>query len=102
MATGNDKSRPQRSEVAMWHELSGLPDDVTGDGVVVHIGAGQRLQSEKQLLRGAIEHLSAVERPAEVGSMARLAASYLVAGDVEMARRYVSLAGERLRKFGEF
>ena len=99
--TDNDKSsQPQRSEVAMWHELSGLPDDVTGDGLVVQLGAGQRLQSAKQLLRGAIEHLSAAARPAEVRNMARLAASYLVAGDVEMARRYVGLASERLRESG--
>jgi len=82
----------------MWHELSGQPDNVTDEGVVVHIDAGQGLQAEKQLLRGTIERLSSNQQLSEVRSLARLAASYLIAGDVETARRYVNRASERLHE----
>lgn len=85
------------SDVAMWHRRSGLPDNVTDDGTVVPSDAGLRTQTEKQLLRAAIQRLSASEFPAEVRGAARLAASYLLAGDVETARRYIAKAEDFLR-----
>ena len=88
------ESAPRPSEVAMWHKLSGLPDNVTDEGVVVGVDAGRRLQAEKQSLRAEIEALSAAHIADEVRNRARLAASYLVAGDVETARRYVTAARE--------
>ena len=84
------------SEVAMWHLLSGIPDNVTEDGQVVEGGAALRLRSEKEILRGTIEKLRAAEQPEEVRSLARLAASYLLAGDVETAARYVNTAQQLL------
>jgi hypothetical protein len=84
------------SEVAMWHLLSGTPDNVTEDGQVVESGAALRLRSEKEILRGTIEKLRAAEQPEEVRSLARLAASYLLAGDVETASRYVNTAQQLL------
>lgn len=87
------------SEVAMWHKRSGLPDNVTDEGEIVRADPGLRTQTEKQLLRAAIERLSAGELPAGVRGAARLAASYLLAGDVETARRYIAQAEERLRQF---
>ncbi len=84
------------SDVAMWHRRSGLPDNVTDDGDIVSAGAGLRVQTEKQLLRAAIDRLSAAALPAAVRGAARLAASYLLAGDVETARRYLAQAEELL------
>ncbi len=80
------------SEVARWHRLSGLPDNVTDDGEVVSQDAGRRTQSEKALLRAAIARLSESHPSEEARSLARLAASYLLAGDVETARRYLDRA----------
>jgi hypothetical protein len=93
----NDKNPPStRSEVAMWHLLSGSPDNVTENGEIVEADPGARLRTEKALLRSAIEVLSAVQEPGEVRGLARLAASYLLAGDAETAQRYVNTARERL------
>jgi hypothetical protein len=90
-------STPKRpSDVAMWHTLSGMPDNVTDEGVVVATDAGQRLQSEKALLRAEIASLGRDELPGQIRGMARLAASYLLAGDVETARRYVTMGRELL------
>lgn len=80
----------------MWHKRSGLPDNVTDEGDVVAADAGRRLQADKLGLRVAIARLSASDLPADVCAAARLAASYLLAGDVETARRYVAQAEERL------
>jgi hypothetical protein len=90
-----DTPRPP-DDVAMWHRLSGLPDNVTDDGEVVSAHAGQRAQIAKDQLRAEIARLRAVRDPSEVAALARLAASYLLAGDVETARRYVSRAQELL------
>ena len=84
------------SDVAMWHKLSGCPDNVTDDGVIVEADAGRRLQTEKRLLHAEIAALSDPATPDEARHVARLAASYLIAGDVETARRYVDLARARL------
>jgi hypothetical protein len=84
------------SEVAMWHLLSGSPDNVTEDGEVVQIDPGLQQRQEKEQLRAAIEELRGAEAPAEVRSLGRLAASYLLAGDVETAVRYVNTARARL------
>ena len=73
----------------MWHRLSGLPDNVTDAGEIVEADAGRRLSAEKALLRAAIAELSATQMPIETRGLARLAASYLIAGDAETARRYV-------------
>jgi hypothetical protein len=89
-------STPRPSEVAMWHRLSDLPDNVTDEGEIVVADAGSRLRSEKALLRAAIARLSTTDSPSEIRSLARLAASYLLAGDVETARRYISRAQEML------
>jgi hypothetical protein len=80
----------------MWHLLSGSPDNVTENGEIVRADSGRRLRTEKELLRSAIEALSIAQGPAEVHSLARLAASYLLAGDAETAQRYVHSAQERL------
>lgn len=80
----------------MWHLLSGTPDNVTEDGQIVGVDSGLRLRSEKEMLRFAIETLRAAQGPDEVRSLARLAASYLLAGDAETAQRYVNSARERL------
>jgi hypothetical protein len=88
---------PRRpSEVAMWHKLSGLPDNVTDEGDYVAADSGRRARSEKAVLRAAIADLSAADMPEPVRSRARLAASYLLAGDAETARRYVAAAQELL------
>jgi Flp pilus assembly protein TadD len=89
-------STPRPSDVAMWHRLSGLPDNVTDDGEIVAGDASARLRSEKAVLRAAIERLRTARSPHEVRGLARLAASYLIAGDVETARRYVSRAHDLL------
>ena len=83
---------PPPSDVAMWHRLSGLPDNVTEDGEVVDAHAGQRAQIAKDQLRAEIARLREVPVPAEVAVLARLAASYLLAGDAETAQRYVNMA----------
>ncbi|MCX6028174.1 MAG: hypothetical protein NT169_02585 [Chloroflexi bacterium] len=80
----------------MWHKLSGLPDNVTDEGVVVAAAEGQRLQAEKQLLRGTIANLRTAAVPVDVSDLARLAASYLLCGDVETAQRYVAMAQAQL------
>jgi len=95
MTAEHDSARPP-SEVAMWHLLSGVPDNVTEDGEVVRADASLELRAEKELLRAAIEDLRSAQRSDEVRSLARLAASYLLAGDMETATRYVTLARERL------
>jgi hypothetical protein len=58
----------QPSDVAMWHKLSGTPDNVTDDGQIVDADAGLRTRSDKALLRAAIANLSApvCERGARV------------------------------------
>ncbi len=80
----------------MWHRLSGQPDNVTDQGEIVERAAGRRTQSEKELLRGEIAWLKEAGGPGRVAGLARLAASYLLAGDVETARRYASAAREAL------
>ncbi len=92
----SDRPAPTESEVAAWHRRSGQPDNVTGDGEVVDAHPGFRLGSEKELLRATISRLSAGDRPERVRSLARLAASYLLAGDVETARRYLNAAHDHL------
>jgi hypothetical protein len=84
----------------MWHRLSGMPDNVTDDGQIVEVDAGRRTQAEKESLRGAIANLSAEGRSSRVRGMARLAASYLLAGDVETARRCLASAQELLAQLG--
>lgn len=84
----------------MWHKRSGQPDNVTDEGDVVPPDTGAQIRSDKAALRGAIENVL-LQAPgskagAEAGNMARLAASYLLAGDVETARRYVVRARELL------
>jgi hypothetical protein len=86
----------RESEVAAWHRLSGQPDNVTDEGEVVDSERGSRLAGEKELLRGAVTSLGSADRPEEVRTLARLAASYLLAGDVETARRYLEQARTRL------
>lgn len=78
------------SEVAMWHALSGWPDNLTDEGVVVRREPGRELSIEKESLRATIARLRA--GPAEAQNLARLAAGYLLAGDMETARRYVARA----------
>jgi hypothetical protein len=96
--TDDTNPRPRESEVAMWHRLSGLPDNVTDDGQIVPGGEGRRGHAEKEQLRAAIADLLQHGRPDEVRSAARLAASYLIAGDAETARRYVSRGYEFLEQ----
>ena len=69
----NDETEPpsQPSDVAMWHKLSGIPDNVTDDGEIVDIDAGLRTRSDKALLRAAIATLSDPDVPSEVRGMAR-------------------------------
>jgi hypothetical protein len=81
------EERPRESDVAMWHRLSGLPDNVTDEGLVVHVDEARRQQAAKDALRAEIAHLAASGLPQQVHSAARLAASYLLAGDAETARR---------------
>ena len=82
----------------MWHRLSGLPDNVTDEGDIVETDVGRRLSAEKALLRASIAELSATAMPSETRGLARLAASYLIAGDVETARRCVSRARDNLEE----
>jgi len=81
-----------RSEVAMWHALSGLPDNVTDEGLVVRRERGRELSAEKAGLRAAIARLRSGDSPDQARTLARLAAGYLLAGDVETARRYIARA----------
>ncbi len=80
------------SDVAKWHRLSGLPDNVTDEGEVIQRDAGRKTQTEKMLLRATIARIRDGRGPQEARDLARLAASYLLAGDVETARRYVERA----------
>jgi hypothetical protein len=91
-----ESNDPHLSEVAMWHLLSGAPDNVSEDGQVIQFDRSLQQRSEKELLRAAIEELRRSEAPAEVRSLGKLAASYLLAGDVETAMRYVNTARARL------
>ncbi len=88
------------SEVAMWHALSGLPDNVTDEGMVVRREPGRELSIEKETLRAAIARLRGADAPEEVQNLARLAAGYLLAGDMETARRYVARAETMISKPG--
>jgi hypothetical protein len=76
----------------MWHRRSGLPDNVTDDGEIVSGGEARRQQAEKDQLRREIAALSDPATPDRARSLARLAGSYLLAGDAETARRYVERA----------
>jgi hypothetical protein len=76
----------------MWHTLSGLPDNVTGDGMTVEADPGLRLQAEKQALRAAAHRISHSHAPEDARTLARLATSYLLAGDRETAARYLAQA----------
>lgn len=90
MTDSND--RPGESDVARWHRLSGMPDNVTDDGDVVPAAPGLRLQAEKQHLRAALARLRDGDAPEEAKALGRLAGSYLLAGDAETARRYLDRA----------
>ena len=80
------------SDVARWHRLSGLPDNVTDDGEVISGNPGQAVRSEKALLRATIARIRVSHPSDEARNLAHLAASYLIAGDVETARRYLDRA----------
>jgi hypothetical protein len=88
------KSQRALSEVAMWHILSGQPDNVTEEGLIVEDDPGRRLQEEKRLLRASIASLGGGACD-EARNLSRLAASALLAGDVETARRYLALAEQK-------
>ena len=92
--SGEAKPKRPLSDVAIWHKLSGLPDNVTDEGLTVSADDRQRQQVEKNQLRAEIAYLSTARQPDAVRGRARLAASYLIAGDVETARRYVNAAHE--------
>lgn len=92
----SEEPEPRPSEVAMWHKLSGAPDNVTDDGAIIAVDHGLRTRAEKAQLRAAIARLSQPDVPTQVRGLARLAASYVLAGDVETARRYVNAAREQL------
>lgn len=77
---------------AAWHKRSGLPDDVTDTGLTVPADPGLRLQAEKLALRAAARRISHAPAPQEARTLARLATSYLRAGDVETAARYLAQA----------
>jgi len=76
----------------MWHRLSGLPDNVTDEGEVIRREPGRQLSADKEQLRSLIARLRQADMPPEAQALARLAASYLLAGDVETARRYAARA----------
>jgi hypothetical protein len=80
------------SEVARWHRLSGMPDNVTDEGEVISREAGRRASEEKAQMRAAIARIRETHPNAEARNLAKLAASYLLAGDVETARRYLDRA----------
>ncbi len=79
-------------DVAMWHKLSGLPENVTDEGHIVDAHDARRQQADEELLYAAIMTLSRIEASEQGRCLGRLAASYLVAGDIEAARRYVEAA----------
>ena len=83
---------PEDQGVAYWHTLSGAPDDATDEGIVVHIEPGAKAQADKETLRATAQRLAHGDAPYEVRTLARLAASYLLAGDVETAARYLDQA----------
>jgi hypothetical protein len=89
-----DQNEPKPGEVAMWHKLSGLPDNVTDEGEVIDRAEGRRQQAQKDALRLEIRRLRETTRSSRARSLAALAASYLLAGDVETALRYVTAAQE--------
>jgi hypothetical protein len=95
-----DRNRPSphEREVAMWHKLSAMPDDVTDEGIVVHADPGEKLRAEKRALRAMVAQLSRAGVPEAVRTQARLAASYLLAGDMETARRYLEQAERTLER----
>jgi hypothetical protein len=80
------------SEVARWHRLSGMPDNVTDDGEIVSEQAGRRASEDKAQLRAAIARIRDQHPSEEARNLARLAGSYLLAGDAETARRYLEKA----------
>lgn len=80
------------SDVARWHRLSGLPDNVTEDGDVVSAETGRRASSEKAQMRAAIARIRETHGNEQARNLAKLAASYLLAGDAETARRYLERA----------
>ncbi len=94
----NNSVDSEPSEVAMWHKLSGMPDNVTDDGLVVDRVEGRRQQVEKDALRSEIRRLRESTASSRARSLASLASSYLLAGDVETARRYVRAAREALEE----
>jgi Tetratricopeptide repeat len=83
------------SDVAMWHRLSGMPDNVTEDGEVVAHDPSSSTRSEKAFLRTAIARWRENGPTDEARSLARLAGSYLLAGDTETARRYLERAQDQ-------
>jgi hypothetical protein len=81
----------EESDVARWHRLSGLPDNVTDKGEIVSTSPGARLQTEKAQLRAWIARVrDSADASPEAKNLARLATSYLLAGDVETARHYIA------------
>jgi hypothetical protein len=80
------------SDVARWHRLSGLPDNVTEDGEIVRAEAGRRASEEKAQMRAEIARIRDMHPSEEARNLAKLAASYLLAGDAETARRYLDRA----------
>lgn len=80
------------SDVARWHRMGGLPDNVTDDGEIVPVEAGRRASWEKAELRAAIARIHDSHPSEEARNLAKLAASYLLAGDAETARRYLERA----------
>jgi hypothetical protein len=92
MKPEDDNTIWRPGEASRWHQLGGLPDNVTEDGEIVSSFAGQRAQITKDQLRVEITRLRTVGEPAEVAILARLASGYLLAGDAETAGRYVSKA----------
>jgi hypothetical protein len=92
IVTDDENTNWRPGDAAMWHRLGSLPDNVTEDGEIVRAHAGQRARIAKDQLRAEIARLRAVAEPEGVAALARLAASYLLAGDVETARRYAGQA----------
>lgn len=80
------------SDVARWHRLSGMPDNVTDDGQVVGSEPGRRASEEKAQMRATIARIRETHPSEEARNLAKLAASYLLAGDAETARRYLERA----------
>lgn len=82
----------EESDVARWHRLSGLPDNVTDEGEVIAAEAGRRASEDKAQLRAAIARIRDTHPNETARNLAKLAASYLLAGDAETARRYLERA----------